>query len=100
MQDRRCGDIETDPAPCVPALLHGHFHRPEREGKAYWRKRQKHKSFQQISYRFAFDVNKTDEECRTPLYLAAEQGNIDAVNILLKLKVDAASESGMKQRHI
>lgn len=47
----------------------------------------------QVTYRFAFDVNKADEEMRTPLFLAAQDGHVDVVKILLNFRLDAAMHS-------
>ena len=44
-----------------------------------------------VTYRFAFDVNKMDEEMRTPLFLAAQEGHADVVKILLNFRVDVSA---------
>ncbi|GMT28597.1 hypothetical protein PFISCL1PPCAC_19894, partial [Pristionchus fissidentatus] len=40
-----------------------------------------------LNYRFAFDLNAGDSECRTALYLSVLQSDVDTLNCLLKMRL-------------
>jgi ankyrin repeat protein len=91
LQNGQCGCYKTVITFCLSTLLYGHIHGSEWQGvhsahvqSVYSR---------QVTYRFAFDVNKADEEMRTPLFLAAQDGHVDVVKILLNFRLDAAMHS-------